>query len=413
MSESIFLTGNGQGATILQNQTRYSGFGMGPLDFQTTQIDRQIIHRAEGFYNVLAVRCSAHFRGAGVITAQQAGADTALTLSIAASTAGYFEFTLTPDPLEIVYGDLLNYKTTCAASVGGTMTLTGIQVTFTPSDSTKTVVRYFAVITNNYYAIGSNFLSLTCLQGSQFNVESRAQFGMSSDAVMKHLDYYLPVNSRGGVDAYSRIDGARGNLASDMGTVGTGYFNDLVNQDDLTYGNLICLELVGGAVGGGSNTISPKWVAVDMETTDGTFYVIYGQPASLSAATSPDYFPIAGSSPSGQGTESGAQFDLNLARRAADLWTQVEVGSPGTIDSRIMLRKNGVDTQLYTDIDAFLEGPFRSRFSELFAAGDDIDIQWDGNVILFCWGFRLHDDVARTKLKGLQSLLGNMTMGAL
>ena len=413
MTSSLLVASAGQGVVFSPNTTRYMACGMTALDAQTTQVDRQIIFREPGGINTISVRVSAHFRTVGDITLQKNGSDTALTVNVPSSTAGYFEFNDFGNDVVVADGDMFNYKDVQQTSVGGSMTVTAVSIVFTPTDSTKTVVRCVAVSINNYWGFGSNMMPLCGYQGSQFLVEERAQCGFSSDAVLMNLDAYLPVNSRGGCDFFTRINGVSGTVQSDMGTIGTGYFNDLFattgHSDAITYGDLVNMMWVGGNTGGGSNEIYPKWCAIDLVTYDKTFYFLFSQPASITLFTDPDYFPVGGTGIAGQATESGAQLDFNLAgRRIADFWTQVAVGAAGSNDTQLMFRKNAANTNVYIDVPATEDGQFRSRFNESLAANDDICIRGSGGFSgVYSWTLRVYDDTATKKFLGNTTLLGN------
>lgn len=408
MSDSLLICANSQGVGLGPTVTRYAALASTGLNYDATEVNRQITHRTPGTISNLAVRCSAHFRTPATITTRINGSDGTMTVSIPASTTGYFEDGLNTD--SIANGDLMSYSVVVGTTVGGTVTLTGIQVTFTPDDPDITVVRYAVINGSDMWNLGTNYYSLGCSEQSQVLVEERAQFGFSSSATIKNADLYLPTNSRGGVDLRTRINGSNGNILIDVANIGTGYFSDLVNTDSIVADDLVCLSAAFGAVVGGSDAIICPWIAVDVETTDTSFYVINGRPSSISTAADPAYFVIGGSPPqdNGTGVEAGVQFDLNLARRASDLWVLIESGSPPPGDFRLMVRNNGADTPLYVDVPAGSTGQFTSNFSTSFAVANDTSIQVTGGLTgVFTFGFRLTDNsTAATTVK----ILGNTTI---
>lgn len=395
-----------------QGLTRYAALAMTGLAVNATEADVAIMHKTPGSIANLAARVSFAFRSSATITTRINGADGTLTLSIPVGTSGYYEDNLNGD--SIAEDDLMNYEIVTSASVGGSIRLTGIQVNFTPNDTSKTVVRYaMQSPTRNYWGSLTEYKSIQMHGNTQNLVELRSQFGFSSTCTLKNLVAYMSVNSRGGIIVKPRINSTDGTMLIDTANIGTGYFEDVTNTDTVDYGDLMCLFVGGGNIAGGSDTITVPWIAIDIETTDNSYYLIYGTPDSVSGATDPTFLPLGGSSTStiASGSETSCQLDMNSSVIVSDMWTQTESGSEPASDIRITFRDTAADTVLYVDVPASTAGEFRSMFAAAVNSNSDVCLKATALANLYIFGFRCRDNSLGNTTAKVKILGGNILGG--
>jgi hypothetical protein len=412
MPAALQLTSNATGGThgdipagsILLALCTSSG-----LRFDATEAKRQITYHEAGTLSQLAARLIASSAG-GIRTlfVRLNGVNGNCTITFPASTTGYFEDNTNTDV--VADGDEVNYR---SRNTGlAVITFTAISTIFTATDAAVTSLRYAAVNFHNLWSTGKDSAALSANVVAASSVEARHQCRMGAGGTLSNLFLRLTTNSRGGVEAGSRINGADGNLFIDTGSTATGVFEDTSNTDVVVGGDLVNYHFDGGSTIGFSDTITMDMLSLEWQSTNNQYHLILSPAGGTAFAggNDPEYYPGAGGSQGnlGRATEADVQVDLNHAAELRRLAAYSDVsGNQG----KVILRQNAADTTLYVDISADGTGiVLNSVDGVVFAAGDDLSIKLTGFAQVFTIVVLVSAPLPTVHLKGLNLLSGKTAL---
>lgn len=340
MGSAFQCAGNAQGLAV--STTSYFAVSNTGLLAQVTESNAQVRYYHDGAITRLSARITAR-NNPGLVFFRLSVNSSVVTnaFSVPSLTTGYFTDTTHSDT--IASGDDVAVKMTCL--LGGTATVNAVSTNFTAD--TNTVVRHSFVSVRNFYNSPTEYYALSESRSVQNLTESSARTRIGADGTLKNLTINMPVNSRGGVVARLRINGANGNSVIATGTVSTGIFTDSSNTDDVVVGDDVNFLVDGGLVAGGSDTINVVVATIDWESDNNEFHILAGESSATIPAGTTDYYPLgsaASAGGAGTSTESDVQMDLNSTYTLSRL--SANVGMPSGTTASIVVRQNSADSIL-------------------------------------------------------------------
>jgi hypothetical protein len=228
----------------------------------TSESDCAAPMRAPGVFSNLDINLSGNTRiGAGTLNFRKNAANGNQTVSITASTTGQFSDSTHTDT--VASGNKIDYMFTPGGASGATA-IFGYSNLF--AATSNTVNKYLntlasSLTVNEFIPFSGNSFSTT---------ESLCQVNMQSAGTLNNGVGVVHTNlSTSATSLVSRINGANGNLNVSITASTTGIFEDLVNSDSISAGNLVCLEFVAGSAGVTFFSLGAEYV-----TTNGSFQFV-------------------------------------------------------------------------------------------------------------------------------------------
>ena len=170
----------------------------------------------------------------------------------------------------------------------------------------------------------------------------------------------------------SRINGADGNQVVSIGAGLTGAFEDAVNSDALTTGNLFNTSLVAGA--GGTLTVSV--VAYRLSTASNTTPILVAERRTGIGASATNYVNLMGFHKAlGVTTEANAQYTFRAASTLSNMWVYASTNTKEDATT-FRTRINGANGAQSVSITALTTGGFEDAVNpDSVVAGDEVCYQ--------------------------------------
>jgi hypothetical protein len=364
MAKSIF-TGLGN-ANVGFGSTFYPPI-VGVFLNNSTETRVQYPTREAGDFNNLAILVHTNSaNGSSTVTFRKNTADTALVVTITASTTGVFEDT--SNTVSVTAGDLVNLKVVVGGS-SGNQTIGSSFVTF--NATSNTVTKFIGASTGTTYNSSTTIQYLFPPSLAFQGTEANAQYYFGQSGTTRNLFLRVSSNSRVLDTVFkSRKNGADGNLIITVGGTLTGTFEDTSNSDTISAGDLYNLQIQGG-LEALSLTFTP--FSFDFVNTGG--YTALGGVGTLNQGSTTNRFSTLNHGISSVNVEANVKVRIKEAFTASMLGIYVSANSsvtPGTCDLRI----NGASSALTIAIPTATTGWFMdSTHSVSVAVGDDADIR--------------------------------------
>lgn len=336
--------------TITAGGTRYVYLGNGPdaVSSNTTEAPVAIPYRTAGTFSKLGINVTTNDRtGAGTFKLRKNTADGNQTMSITATTTGFFQDTSNSDT--IAAGDTVDGSIT--SGTGGTTFIAngwGALFAATTNTASRYVVSWGGAVLTDTQLIGiAGARSTSATEASQIG---RAFV----TGTVRHWAARIASNSRDGTTTLaSRVNAANGNGAVSITASSTGTFEDTSNSDTIAVTDEFCMR---ATLAGTSGTITMAWAALDFQTTDVSFQHAAEASGNISFGLT-RYATVAGAPAAWSATESAHQFPALLTATVSVLTTYVATNSVnGT--STLTLRKATADAALAVSITASTTGRF-------------------------------------------------------
>jgi len=277
------------------------------------------------------------------------GADTALTVTVGAGLTGFFEDIVNTD--DYVEDDLLNYETDASASTVGTILCQTIKIEAnTPSSN---VWQMSAGVFGVGQAQGLTRFEPMVGAVQAHATESRAQSAISSSITWDRLGIRIITNTMTvASNVVSRIDSVDGNQTVSIAAGLTGYFEDLVNTDDL---------------------LTTEQVNFEIETLAGVGTLTYtilssrinGSPTTQILQTNSATMTSAGfmTFPSGDNVSAAPETEAQIRIRFDATWllltVQIYTNTQGAPASVVVARLASADGNQTVSIPAATTGEFQ------------------------------------------------------
>jgi len=221
-----------------------AGFGGGGGD--STEANSQYKAKTAGTAKNLFVNVDTNSRSqATTADLRKGAASTALTISITASTTGFFEDTANTDSVAV--DALINYRIRTAGGTGS-IRVSHFSVEFETTNTAwpliggETLGHALATSTTYFYTVGGGFFQST----TELNTRADADVAFT----WSKLTAYVSAN---GITATTtvrnRINGANGNQSLSIGSGATGNFEDASNTDSVVASDEMNYSIVTGGTG--------------------------------------------------------------------------------------------------------------------------------------------------------------------
>jgi hypothetical protein len=381
MAKAIQIGALPSSATVTTaNTTQYWQLN-GSTTTTTTEANAQMKVYTAGTYSTLRVRITSNSVAAvSHFNFRINGADGNQTVPTISSTSGIYSDGTNTDA--VTAGDLINISSVPGGSTG-TMGLVMIAVAFDTGGSSTVSRMVYGCTTGFNGAITTGATTFFPLMGNiVFNntapsVESTCQVLQRVSGTFQNLSIKLNTSSRAVTDTFKfRKNGADGNMTVPITASTTGSFQDTVNTDTVTAGDLVCYTLVNGAASTGRTIgyFSSEFVTT---TNPGTGQLSCGIPSStaLSIATGQSNWLAIGGNATKITTEVNTQVQVYDAYTFHDLSINVPV-NPLTGASSLSLRQNGSTSVLSAPITGSTTGWFTDpTHTVTTTTGDELNLQ--------------------------------------
>jgi len=344
---------------------RYFNLG-GVHRAKTTEAQAQMkLNKSGGTFSSAYCRVSANTNGNNAtLTLREDGANTAIAISITASTTGNFEDT---DEETVVVNALMNWAITSTWTAS--LTIEFAAVAFSPS----TEAFYHNWISGD----GGHFSSTSYPHINGFNgtdtLESSSQFNVKAAGTWSNLSFYLSANSAADTETMrSRKNSANGNQVVSITASSTGRFDDTTNSDTLSVGDDINWE--ASATSGGNTTLQ-SLNSCFTPTTESEFQAISGATSGASIGNATWYDPIGARINTQETTEANSNIKIGYGYTATDLQINVSANTGGSTVTFDLRRDTGggpASTSLAISITASSTGYFEDTDSVSLTANDKI-----------------------------------------
>lgn len=372
------VLGPGSGTNFLQiGMTGWNG-----LLYSSSEAEVQTKHRAAETLSRLGCRLVTNTHtNTGTLKLRVNGADVNQSVSLTASTTGFFEDATHSDT--IADGDLVNVSLGLTGGGGGGVTLGTIVCKV--AGPSNTTVQYFSFSghTDDLTQTTASQTAYANLGGGNTNTspstaESDTVSKMRTAGTFSHLQCNINTNSWASAFTF-RIRKNTGNGSSSLSVTGatTGLFEDVTNSDSVVSGD-VCNYSYTAPAGSGSLKISQIAVKYVSSSTD--FELMSGWNGSgmhTQFSTSvPSYLNLIGVCGDISGTEADwktkVPFGAVMKKFIADL-----SGNNSGTDVTATVRQNGSDTTLTVSITNHTTGRFEdTTHTSTLSDGDDIDVKF-------------------------------------
>ena len=375
MSVATWINTHPDGATqslLTAPDVRYYAMASTGMRPQATEANAQIQAKSPGSLSNLAGRLIANSGFAAVLRTRKNGANGNQVVTWTGGATGYLEDTTNTD--SVADDDLICYQANKTIAPN-TCRFTIMQINFTATDTNDTCVRFACVGWHNLWSSPTEFGALSEDEAlDQQLTEEARQVRVPTPMTFDALQVHLSVNSRGGVTARFRKNGANGNQVVTTAGTSIGFTEDTTNTDTADAGDLVNYSIIGGTSGGGSNTITCDQVSMECHNDDGRFMLIISSEAGgFQPTVDPSFYPVGGGGGvEGRATESEVSLELNCGDVVVSkMWLYDPVGSTG---GYVTLRSNAADTALRCGpLDAGLVQSYQDLVNTVAAAtGDDL-----------------------------------------
>jgi hypothetical protein len=342
----------------------------------------------QGYYGVTEIsvedRCKVPFRQSGtiknlrlnvssnasatstVITVRKNGADTALTITVPATTTGYFEDTT--NSFTIASGDTLSYQIDkndannfqCYYMACDVLHETAMAHLVTYGSSTKT--------SDGYYPSCGDLISIASESADQ--VEQQAPVA----GTLKNLFAIVTTNTgTSTTDIYVRDNSANSIITVQVPATTTGTFEDTTNTDAVAAGDTFNYFL--DETGTTNLILKCLGMSIVNDATGSISYICAGTAANIQQGQT-RYHMLGGRTGSPQSTESLAEIVLKGSGTIRKIRTYIATNTL-SISTVVTVRKNAADTALTFTIGAAGTGVFEDATNSFtYADGDTICLKY-------------------------------------
>jgi hypothetical protein len=334
-----------------------------------TESVRQVTYRTPGTISKLYIRITANSTVTNsTLTVRKNAIDTAMTLTIPASTSGVFEDTT--NTVTVAAADKLNYKTITGNP--GTMTVSIISCIF--SATNDAVSRLTAGNFTTLYTANSTtaYAQLVGQVAPGTLVESTAQTQIPKNGVIKNLAVQIFSNVRTSDSTVRiRLNAADSSISTTITALSTGMFEDTTNTLNVLAGDLVNFSITTGT--GAGESLSTQIMSIDYISTAAQGMLSVGQAQALvQLANETNYIQVAGNLVAGT-VESEKRLKARETFAFSGLTISVTANTV-TAASTLKLRKNGADGNMLVTIPTSATGFFVDNTNtDIIDAADDVN----------------------------------------
>lgn len=345
MPESSFVGA----ASISALSGSFGNLGFTPPMTTATESEVVVTHRgADITLKNLYVSVASNTRSASVVfMTRKNSADTALTVTVPATTTG--TFTDLTNTATFTAGDTISIRRALGGGSGAVFGNWGVE--------SETSGQSFAVLSATgsmslANASTTRYVPVVGRQTGYATGESATQLPVATAGTWSNLAVYCTAARATGSVARSRVNGSFGNQTVTIS--GTGLFEDLSNSDAVTAGDLLAWS-VTHTTGSDTFTCTMHSSVFTPSTARETFIGSGATAGSCFTVSSTVYSPIYGLSTTTSATEDLATVNSPLDGTFSKLHVYCYANACST-DSTVTLRKNTADTALTVTIGAAVTG---------------------------------------------------------
>lgn len=365
MAKWFTSTGYNRAVSYLAGLTRFEVLA-GALDSwaNTDEVRCQVKVRTAFNVSDMAVQVTAHGAGSSsTVTFRRSAGDTALAVTIPASTTGLFE---SATSISLADGDLVDTKVTA----GPNLSLAFISY-IVEDPATDHFLLVAAGVTSNFSALRSAPV-MGDFNTASTATETNVRYTVGAGFTVSKLRTYIWGNNRNGTSTINlRINAIIVNQVLSIPASTTGEFEDTTHSDVVAPGKGISYRIAPGGTTG-----SLQLSVLQMEGTGAPCPV--GSAGSFGLATlvgdryqPPEAEMVAGTDLAEASVQVKARTTLAFGRIAC-----VVSSNSSTLSSSLALRVNGLDTGLLITIPASTSGAFTTLSDVSIAPTDLINLRF-------------------------------------
>jgi hypothetical protein len=287
------------------------------------------------------------------------------TVSIPASTTGYFEDTTNHD--SFVSGDTAEYRVT-AGSTGTAITFSSLSTTFLANSGT---VQYYLVNGTQAFT-GTSINDFIPMAGSIYVSTTEAQTQQKNKDTFTYSNMYLHVNTNSRTSTSTvqfRKNGTNANLTLSIAAATTGIFEDTTHTDSIVSGDLTNFEVV---LGTGTGTLNIFNAGVECFSSANRFQLLAAGAAAGPASSATLYGSVSGNV-GVVSSENTVATKTNLSATSSNMAIFVLMNGTAS-SSTINFRKNATNGNQTISVPSLTTGYFEdTTHTDAISPSDTID----------------------------------------
>ena len=323
--------------------------------------------RSAGSFTNMWLRVTANAAAQSVVDFRINLIDTAILLTIPATTTGEFEDTgseavIAGDEVrvDLDHGDQTNSLTISLVNLVFSATTNTVCVPLMCNSGSLSTAS-----TSFYYPLAGG------AGGGSTTTEADAQYKAKTAGTAKNLFANVDSNSRStATTADFRINGSSGTQTVSITASTTGVFEDTTHTDSVAIDDLINYRI---ALGTGTGSIRLAHFSDEFETTNTAWPLVGGEPAGNSLSTSTTYFYTVG----GGFFQSTTELNTRAEQKVAFTWSKLACYVPANTiadTSTLRARINGSNGNQVVSITTLATGYFEDiSNTDAVAATDEIN----------------------------------------
>lgn len=309
--------------------------------------------------------------GDSTVTLRKNGGNGNSTVTLTASTTGWFEDTTHTDSIAV--NDLVNL----ALVTGGTSGSVGNSITTLTYASDTSTVQIFELAEDSYSATAVTYYAPINGEAGFSNsnaTESSVGFTFKTSGTFQKAFIYINENTNTFATTLSlRKNTANGNISISITASTTGIFQDTTHTDSVVSGDIVNWAILGGAE---ANTITTRITSVEFVTTDGSFQVVgsSGRPLGVAQNAGTNTYTVPGTHPLSASTTAddvNRQSKVGFAFTISNLEVNVVVNG-GTTNGIYSLRLNSASSGLSATLTALTTGVFFDNTNTVNIVANDL-----------------------------------------
>lgn len=298
------------------------------------------------------------------------GADTALSVTIPASTTGTFADTT--NSVAVADGDLVNGALT-TGSGSGTLTISAVGLEKSSAGQCSTRIGSFMSGAGSAFSTASSTVYYGCGTANGTTTESRTQARAMEGCTLSNFQVYVDANARTtSCTIGTRKNGANGGQSVTVTAGSTGLFEDTTGSDTLAAGDLFNFRITSGA---GTETLTWRMMTARYVSANPNCSLLVSSAQAVAlAAGATTYFAASGYGQGAGATEATHQAVMPFPGTIAKAGVYVSANA-STADTTWVMRKNGADTAVTVTVTALTTGSFVDTTHSFAVARGDL-VNW-------------------------------------
>lgn len=371
MSKSFLVSGN-NGANFIDNASRFFPLCSNIVAFSSAS-RADVAVRDAGTFSKLYIHVVTNTASVtSVITFQDSGADTAITVSVTSDATGIFEDT--SNTAALIATDEASIKVTVPNEAGtNNLTIDVAGVQFEPDTTTNTITfPAAAALTADFSTASTTEFMLMCGLFYYTSVEAIVKARIRKTFTSSDLYTLVQANARTTNTLFkTRKNGADGGQSITYGSGETNIKEDTSGSDSLAAGDDFNFSITTGT---GTEIITPVKLSTSLINTS-DFFVNYCMSDGATVGTSTTTYARIGGGFVFDATEADTQIYPQFTFTASELLAYVASSASVVAGCTVTLRDNGADSALIVSYAAAETGLKNdtSNTAEITSGTDEIN----------------------------------------